>query len=1467
MKKISLLLAALLCCGGCIRAQQSAQGSAPLALQPAPETTLRATDLDEAAFAEWSDGAETLLTGRAARGGAQSVIWTDKARGGLSGRRFGASKTPGPRHLRIGFVRPIEIGSVLVRGGGTLSVLKESARYPGDLNNAADWTPAQRLVGGQSARAEVARAEVGRADYALWVLPPRTRTRALRFSHAPDATDQDYSGYLGGAVLMGERADNVAPGAQVEASDNAQDAALVTNGSHDGWRAWSNMDVRATQARPIVSRRDPASITLLWPAPVKINALQLLWPGFSAATLQSYEGPAQSNPHDAADENWRDIADISGIENDYPSQLAPNRIEFGRTISTRALRLKITAPTTLDDPRLTERTRDGQRVWLGEIMALAPLGEAAPGQSASLQLAASPGAASLAMSGAAHPPIPIKFRLEKAGLVTLVIEKMDGTRVRNLVAETPFPAGDNTAWWDGTDDLGRDVDAANHGVYRVPAQFVAPGTYRVRGLVHDPVSTRYEFSVYSPGNPPWETADRTGGWTTNHTPPQAALWVPGNRAPGGKPLIFLGSYVSEGGSGLAWVNENGVKQGGQNWVGGTWTGAPYLAADNGPNAAPGAYAYVASVWKTAKGAQNVELRVSALTQNGDSEVVRWEFDPRDIKDVQPEISGLAVRDGLIAVALPIQKKILFARVNSSARGKVSGQVLTSAPLDDARALCFDGSGRLLALVGRQLRRYAVSDAGVLGAASTVIGQGLQDPHGLSVSGNGDIYIADWGASHQVKRFGAGGQLLQTFGRAGAPAAGPYDELHMNHPQGLAVDGNGRLWVAENDYLPKRVSVWNADGSLWKAFYGPGKYGGGGTLDSNDATRFLYAQPTEGTLEFRLDWQSGTSKLTNVLVRREPGDMELPFRAATPELPLRAGGRRYLTNSFNTNPTSGHSSALIYLEKEGIAQPVAAMGRASQWSVLQGAAFRANWPGGAKDALYVWADGNGDGRAQPGEVRYRAATGADGVTVMPDLSFAVARLDGQALRFAPTGFNAAGAPLYDVAGGEVLARGVLRPDSSGGSQVLTSGAQGWSVITLGLQPFAAQSVSGARDGTAAWSYPSLWPGLHASHSAPQPDRPGELLGTTRLLGEFFTPKGSTAGPLWALNSNMGQVYLFTADGLFVQTLFQDFRRGPKWAMPRAPRGTDLDELTLSGENFWPTITQTPDGEVYLSAGRTMSLARLDGLNTLRRLPDAQIQVGAGELQAAQTQLLNQEATRQQNQGDRTLQVAVRRAAPVVDGQIGDWSAAKWVDIDNSGVKAFFNSNTRPYDISAAVAVSGDRLFAAYRTGDDKLLLNSGAVPLAPFKTGGALDLMLGTNPNADPRRSAPVAGDLRLLVTQVRGQTKALLYRAVAPGATNATPFSSPDRTVSFDEVRDVSAQVQLAGSGGNYEFSIPLAVLGLQARAGQSISGDIGVLRGDGAETTARVYWSNKATSIVSDVPSEAQLTPQLWGKLEFAAG
>ena len=64
-----------------------------------------------------------------------------------------------------------------------------------------------------------------------------------------------------------------------------------------------------------------------------------------------------------------------------------------------------------------------------------------------------------------RPPIPVRFNLAEPGVVTLVIDDAQGVRVRNLVMETSFPAGENVVWWDGCDETS--VNFRVCGVYDI----------------------------------------------------------------------------------------------------------------------------------------------------------------------------------------------------------------------------------------------------------------------------------------------------------------------------------------------------------------------------------------------------------------------------------------------------------------------------------------------------------------------------------------------------------------------------------------------------------------------------------------------------------------------------------------------------------------------------------------------------------------------------------------------------------------------------------------------------------------------------------------------------------------------------------------------------------------------------------------------------------------------------------------
>lgn len=1374
-----------------------------------------------------------------------------------------------------------------------------------------------------------------------------------------------------------------------------------------------------------------------------------------------------------------------------------------------------------------------------------------------------------------HPPIPIRFTLTKPSYVTLVIEDLGGRRVRNLISETPFPAGQNTAWWDGLDDLGRDPSAYRRGVYSIPGHLVPPGAYRVRGLVRPQIDLRYLMTPYTEGRPPWLTADRSSGWLTNHTPPQAILFVPAGAAPRreGRPSsaggqILIGSSVSEGGSGLAWLDLQGRKLHGQEWLGGVWTGVQYLASNSGTKPAPGVYAYTAHAWDD-------ELRLQELRQNpvaaagdtrlgaGDDVPVlspTWKFPPgTHLSDQTSErgVGGLAAFNGLVAVSLPVLNRILF--VDGGAH-----RALGTVPLPDPRGLAFDAQGRLLALSGGRLLRYtlpadlnpyvqatampegeALSKEGWTATASQngaeamrvvdrsnatrwssgepqrpgqwlqidmgrpqsftritlnspwppdwgrtyeistsddgqnwgspiakgegkpdllvidvprrkaryvkialtgqadnhwavneitlfdkdpqaaappaprplpapqVLASGLDDPQNLTVSATGDIYVSLWGRSHNVRVLDADGRFLRTIGKAGEPQAGPYDPAHMNHPVGVTLDDRGRLWVAEEDFQPKRVSVWDAaTGKLRNAFYGPQRYGGGGELDPRDKTIYYY----DG-MALKLDYATQKSHPISVFYRPKPGEASAggdSVNAFMPQTPIYVGRRWYMTNAYDSNPTNGASVVGLWLmTPKQVARPLVMMGQANDhaffrdligqaenfsvrwtgfitapqsgdytfttvsddgvrlwvngqplidnwtphgatedkgavhleagrpvpirleyfqgtgggtihllWQRASGeraavpssalrqavdatqnglraeyfagtdlkdlkaarvdanvdfaspllpgnpdkAAFAARLPQGANpgrsawdnSVFFFWQDRNADARMQPQEVTFRKIDGGpiDGVTVMPDASFVVANLNGRATRFTPQGFAPDGMPRYDLGHGQTLVAGAQHPTSSGGGQVLAAPG-GWTMLYPATKPYSPYGLSGVKNGKPLWSYPSLWPGLHPSHDSPKPQFPGEMIGTTRLLGNVVTPRGSDVGPLFALNGNMGDFYLMTTDGLFVATVFQDIRLAPTWNFPQAKPGLRVNDTSLHDEAFWPFITQTKDSQIYFSVNG--SLVRADGLDQIRRLPAQTLHVTTPMLTAAQSYFVQREAERQAQEADaqKPLTVRLRPNAPVVDGKLDDWQGESWVVVDRKWVGGLGGWGSEQNSVEAALAISGDRLYAAFKTDDANLLANQPQSLTNLFKSGGALDLMLGN-----------VEGGQRLLVAKVGGKTTAMLYRPHDPQA-GGEPIKfisnlGANRTVAMDRVENVSDQVTLAQDGNNYELSVPLALLRLQPQAGQTVRGDIGVLRGDGFQTTQRAYWHNKATGLVSDLASEAELTPQLWGVWEF---
>jgi hypothetical protein len=1042
--------------------------------------------------------------------------------------------------------------------------------------------------------------------------------------------------------------------------------------------------------------------------------------------------------------------------------------------------------------------------------------------------------------------IPIHFKLDKPGYVTLVIEDAQGRRVRNLISETLLPAGENTVLWDGYDEgtrIGSQGDAWERDLTR---RRVSPGIYTVRGLIHDRLSLRYEFSVNSPGVPPWKTRDGSGGWLADHSPAGDILYLPRpTPAPNGKGAasFLVCSTSGETGDEFVWLSAEGRRLYGTNT--GFW-GGTHLARDPGPHAVPEHVAY--TFISGERDPDNDRIEVRAFSRTGDLVPTAGITYPLELKKTTlPTFKtlaeaygsdGLAAYNGIVVFSVTRQNRLVFANARTQ---QMIGEASVAAP----RGMCFDAQGRLWIITAKQVRRYHVvpEQAQLHGYDLTLTG--LEDPRRLALDTTGRIYVADWGRSNQVKLFTAGGRFVRAFGKPGGGAPlGRYDEQTFSHPCGMTVDAAGRLWVSEAENAPRRLSIWNTrSGALERAIYGPSQYGGGGKLDPTNPAR-LYMDPawSSAGVTWRLDWEKGAAKPLAVYWRPDSPRVEA-MPPTVPETLFRKSGFRFMVDSYNDGLryNQDRGVGIWRLDADEIARPVAIIGNAADlinpiWGLplRHRDAITALWKGlDPATVMYVWTDRNGDQIAEPDEIRFCRIPSPQGggyltdiglgAQVLPDLSFVTT----WGIHVAPPELDARGIPTYDLS-----KRGFIGDHAQYSERV----PAGEHVVYTRVNSFG---ITGGRvDGSHYWSYQSTEGGQAI---------PGQLTEPTRLMGLPVTPHEGEAGPLFAFNSDKGGIYLLTMDGLYLQTLGGDARYTPLWRVPASEtrRGMRVEGLSYGEEQFHPTIIQVEHGgAIYLVVGHEhSSIVRLEGLETVRRL-----RVGNTTVIPEQLALLPETRTEPARKtGRATLEVPLRTQEMPMDGR--DWTGLNWVSLDTRA--------------SAAVLLTRNTLYAAWKTGDPDAINGGRGDYRYQFKHGGALDLMIG-NPEADHRRRLPEAGDLRLLITRVEGKTRAVLYRPVAPEAPPgaAVVFDSPIGRASFDQVEDISGKVTLAASGtGDFKISVPLAALGLMApAAGQEFVGDIGLLRGDGAQTTQRLYWNNQDTEMVSDVPGEARLQPGNWG-------
>ena len=547
--------------------------------------------------------------------------------------------------------------------------------------------------------------------------------------------------------------------------------------------------------------------------------------------------------------------------------------------------------------------------------------------------------------------------------------------------------------------------------------------------------------------------------------------------------------------------------------------------------------------------------------------------PGATQEVKATVRGLAVSANRLAVALAGPDVVRFYKKDSM---QPQGEVKLTAP----GGLAYDQAGTLFAVSGQSV--VTIAD----GKVTPLVTANLEKPMGLALDAQGRIYVADRG-TQQVKAFTAAGAFDHAVGVAGGrPLPGKWLAEGMRNPNGIAIDPQGRLWVAEETMYPKRFSIWGADGKLVTDFVGPTTYGGmGACADPDDKTRVF-----GNGCEFKLDYAANKATVTaNLIDDNIVGEL------------LKINGREYVLAKRGQ----------LYQRRGDALVKVAEVGSARAADLAK-SKLPLTSPKDAKDWFgYIWSDLNDDGQMQAEECQTTVENlngGYWGGYWLDDRFHIYSGPGGYGTQTVCTiplaGWTKAGTPTWDLTKLRVI---VANREAPGPNKLYCAGG-GKVIVGTPLTCYAD-------DGTRLWTYgPDMFNDVHGSHNAPIPERDDRLYGTLSCIGTAETPVGKA----FAMNSNMGRLYIMTTDGLFVGSVFQDCRIGPD-AWPNETRaGAPMGGVTMGGEWFGGYFFKAKAANEYylIAAGNNYNLIKLNGFDKLQAIPAATVTLTGKDLVAAE-----------------------------------------------------------------------------------------------------------------------------------------------------------------------------------------------------------------------------------------------------------
>jgi len=1004
---------------------------------------------------------------------------------------------------------------------------------------------------------------------------------------------------------------------------------------------------------------------------------------------------------------------------------------------------------------------------------------------------------------------------------SIIINDAKGSRIRNLIADSD-PAeyavkesGDKQiveVMWDGLDDTGK---------------LVVSGNYTIKGLTHQGLDAIYEMSFYNPGNPAWNTADGTGAWGSDHNDPQ--------RVARAGEMMIVSWNGAEGGSGIIGLGADGKKKWGER------RGGKFLAADD-------KYVYAIN-----RDHLKRQLTINRLNvKDGgyapfelDGKVRPFELYLKDILGQQEEVAELT--------AITRHKESI---VITFADGKLAALDAATAVPQKTMEI-----GTCIALASKGDKLFGATEKTIFsidlsnGKKTMIPVSGIGRITDISVDADGNVLIADMGPDKQIKAFSPKGALAYTSGKKGGrPIRGKFDSQAMLKVSSIAVDKDNNVWAVENWQNPRRVSVWNPKtGKLVKDYIGNTAYAGTGAYLSDDPNKAYV-----GSIAMTLDRKNKSYKVDEILW--------VPDVEKNEGFPLWVHAHWFSNPNFFKANVNGkekrflYSNGMyarfhgIYANRNGCWQPAAVLTSVKELRLQIPNLELGNH--GDKEGVF-WNDLNKDAAVQLSECVFvpEGIPLRTGWGIRPGTDLSLYLEDGRkTVRYLPVSYMDDGTPVYGPKGMVVL------PTKLESETVPL--VEDDIVLSMGGHPqnggwLRADSLDGTQN---KWRYPNPYPSVHGSHRATMP-KPGLLIGPLKILG--VAKVNDDVGKLLVVRGNLGSDYFVTVkDGIYIGSMFGDTRL-PREAMPATAEelyGKSVKKYSNGSEPFNGWFGNQSDGKIRLlngMASQASSSIEITGLDSIKRFKGSPLKIDGQLLAKAEA---DNQARAAKVATPVNYSLTRLPANPSFDGKSKVWNKVPALKIETQG---------NPSKGTVKMAYSDTHLYATFTIQDKSAWKNSGKDWDKLFKTGDAVDIQLRVNKSGKTVNPAVTADDLRIVVANFEGKPVAVLMRPIDKSAPEELKkaYNSPVTTKVFDRVeilKDAQIYVNVKKDSYIVEVGLPLSDLGLSLKPGTTIMGDIGFITSDanGTFNTARIYWANKFTNLVKDLPNEAWMTPGSWGEL-----